>query len=151
MSELRDVALWAEELIASHLDNTWSFAFDHARRRAGQCDYTNRRITVSRHLTVRLDDETNRQTLLHEIAHALVGPRVGHGARWQRVARQLGYRGDRVLREDPAADLAPWIGVCPAGHESHRFRRPTRVASCGRCSRRFDERHLVTWRRRENA
>ena len=46
MSELHRVRHWAEALIALHLDDTWSFAFDNAKRRAGLCDYTRKRISV---------------------------------------------------------------------------------------------------------
>ena len=38
--------VWGEALIRLHLDDSWSFDFDHAKRRAGQCDYTRKRITV---------------------------------------------------------------------------------------------------------
>ena len=73
MSEPHRVRQWAEALISSHLDSSWTFGFDNAKRRAGQCDYTRRRITVSRYLSARYDDDTNHQTLLHEVAHALAG------------------------------------------------------------------------------
>jgi len=149
MSDLHDVRREAEHLIATHLDESWSFAFDNAKRRAGQCDYTRKRITVSRYLSARYDDDTNRQTLLHEVAHALAGPRAAHGPAWKRVARAIGYTGGVTHHGETATELAPWVGVCPAGHVAHRHRRPTRPMSCARCSPRFDERHLFAWRRRE--
>src|SRR3546814_18270873 len=62
MSEMQRVRTWAEALIALHLDATWSFGFDNAKRRAGLCDYTRRRISVSRYLTARYDDDPNHQT-----------------------------------------------------------------------------------------
>jgi hypothetical protein len=33
-----------------------------------------------------------QESILHEIAHALAGPKSGHGPRWQRKARKLGVR-----------------------------------------------------------
>lgn len=149
MTELDVVRREAEELIHAHLDTSWTFAFDNAKRRAGACDYTRRRITVSRYLAARYDDETNRQTLLHEIAHALAGPRTGHGAAWKRTARALGYTGGTTHHGETATELAPWVGVCPAGHVAYRHRRATRPTSCARCSRSFDDRFLFTWTRRE--
>ena len=65
--------VWADALIARHLDDSWSFGFDNAKRRAGLCDYTRKRISVSRYLAARYDDDTNHQTLLHEVAHAIAG------------------------------------------------------------------------------
>jgi predicted SprT family Zn-dependent metalloprotease len=149
MSELQDVRLWADALISAHLDDSWTFGFDSAKRRAGACNYTQRRITVSKYLAARYDDETNRQTLLHEIAHALAGSAAGHGPRWRRIAAGLGYRGGVTHRGETAVELAPWVGVCPSGHTVYRHRRPTRPLSCAKCARRFDERFAFRWTRRE--
>jgi len=149
MSELHRVRQWAEALIAAHLDPSWTFGFDNAKRRAGLCDYTHQRISVSRYLAARYDDDTNHQTLLHEVAHALAGARAGHGPRWKAIARDLGYVGGTTHHGETATDLAPWIGVCPAGHTAYRHRKATRPTSCAKCARTFDERYLFTWTRRE--
>jgi len=104
MTDLDVVRREAEALIRTHLDASWTFAFDNAKRRAGACDYTRQRITVSRYLAARYDDETNRQTLLHEVAHALAGPRAGHGAAWKRTARMLGYTGGTTHHGETATE-----------------------------------------------
>jgi predicted SprT family Zn-dependent metalloprotease len=146
VSELRRVQHWAEALIALHLDDSWSFAFDRATRRAGLCDFRRKRISVSRHLAERFDDDAIHQTLLHEVAHALAGPGTGHGAEWRRIARELGYVGG-TTHDGPIADeRARWRGSCPSGHEFVRFRRPSREVSCGRCSRGFSPAAIITWR-----
>lgn len=146
MAELARVRVWAEALIRAHLDPTeWSFDFDHARRRAGQCHFGRRRITVSRHLAARFSDDDIHQVLLHEVAHALAGPDAGHGPTWQRLARDLGYVGGRTHDGEVARELATWVGKCPAGHEHVRFRRPTRVTSCALCARGFSATHVITW------
>ena len=149
MSELHRVRHWAEALIAAHLDSSWTFAFDNAKRRAGLCDYTHKRISVSRYLAARYDDDTNHQTLLHEVAHALAGAGAGHGPRWKAVARELGYVGGTTHHGETATELARWIGVCPSGHVAYRHRKATRPTSCAKCARVFDERFLFTWTRRE--
>ena len=149
MSELQRVRIWADALIAQHLDPSWSFGFDNAKRRAGLCDYTRKRISVSRYLAARHDDDDNHQTLLHEVAHALAGPGAGHGPQWKRVARDLGYVGGTTHHGETAVELAPWVGVCPAGHVAYRHRRPARATSCAKCAPRFDERNLFSWTRRE--
>jgi hypothetical protein len=149
MSDLHRVRIWADALIAAHLDSSWSFGFDNAKRRAGQCDFQRKRITVSRYLAARHDDDDNHQTLLHEVAHALAGPKAGHGPRWKQLARDLGYVGGTTHHGETAVELAPWVGVCPAGHVAYRHRRPTRQASCVKCAPRSDTRHLFAWTRRE--
>lgn len=149
MADLDRVRVWADALIRMHLDpERWSFGFDRARTRAGQCDYGRQRITVSRHLAERFDDDDIHQVLLHEVAHAIAGPRAGHGAAWKRAARELGYVGSRLHDGPIAEDLAPWVGTCPNGHVHYRYRRPQRALSCARCSRRFDPRFGITWERR---
>ena len=148
MTELTRVRTWAHALIDLHLDDSWSFGFDNARTRAGLCNYTHKRITVSRHLAARFDDDEIHQVLLHEVAHALAGTRAGHGPQWKAVAADLGYVGKRTHDGGVAEELAPWVGTCPAGHVVHRYRRPTKPVSCGRCSRRFDVGNLIAWVKR---
>ncbi len=148
MADLERVRHWAQALIALHLDATWTFGFDSAKTRAGLCNYTHKRITVSRHLAARWDDDDVHQVLLHEVAHAMAGPRAGHGPRWKAVAADLGYEGKRLHPGAIADDLASWVGTCPAGHLHYRYRRPARPMACGKCSRRFDARHAISWVRR---
>jgi len=150
VADLERVREQAEALLRAHLGpGRWTFAFDRARTRAGLCDYAARRISVSRHLAARYDDAEVHQVLLHEVAHALAGPRAGHGPRWRAVAGELGYTGGRVHDGEVATELAPWVGTCPVGHDHYRYRRPTRPLACGRCARRYDPLNLITWTKRD--
>ncbi len=143
------VRRWADALIALHLDpSVWSFGFDNAKTRAGLCNYTHKRITVSRYLAARYDDDEIHQVLLHEVAHAIAGARAGHGPRWRKVAAELGYAGKRTHDGAIADELAPWVGSCPAGHVHYRYRKPARPLACGRCARRFDSANAIAWRQR---
>ncbi|MCU1415183.1 MAG: hypothetical protein JWN80_2523 [Microbacteriaceae bacterium] len=139
---------WADALIALHLDPSWSFGFDTAKTRAGLCNYTKKRITVSRYLASRYEDDEIHQVLLHEVAHAIAGTRAGHGPRWKKIASDLGYVGKRLHDGAIANELAPWVGTCPAGHVHYRYRRPTRPLSCGKCSKRFDPANAISWAQR---
>jgi predicted SprT family Zn-dependent metalloprotease len=148
VAELVRVRKWADALIALHLDPSWSFGFDTAKTRAGLCNYTKKRISVSRYLASRYEDDEIHQVLLHEVAHAIAGTRAGHGPRWKKVAQDLGYEGKRLHDGAIANELAPWVGTCPAGHVHYRYRRPTRALSCGKCSRRFDPANAISWTQR---
>jgi predicted SprT family Zn-dependent metalloprotease len=149
VAELDKVRIWANALISLHLDPAeWSFGFDNAKTRAGLCNYTAKRITVSKYLAARFEDDEIHQVLLHEVAHAMAGTRAGHGPRWKAVAKQLGYEGARLHEGQTATELAPWIGTCPAGHVHYRYRRPARPLSCGTCSRRFEAGNLIHWQHR---
>jgi predicted SprT family Zn-dependent metalloprotease len=136
-------------LIALHLDPTeWSFGFDNAKKRAGQCNFTQKRITVSRYLAATAEDDDIHQVLLHEVAHAMAGTKAGHGPRWKATAASIGYIGSRLYPGAIANDLAPWVGTCPAGHKHYRHRRPSKEMGCGVCSRRFNPKYLLVWENR---
>lgn len=150
MADLDDVRDLAHDLISHYLDDrVWTFGFDHAKMRAGLCDFRKKRISLSRFLAARYDGEEVRQVLLHEIAHALAGSKAGHGPKWKAQAKAIGYNGKRTHDGSAASELAPIVGYCPAGHEFYRFKQPTRPLSCGRCGRGFNKDNLITWHRRE--
>ena len=140
----------ARELFSTHgLGSSWSFGFDRAKTRFGQCDHRHQRITLSRHLCEVSDEDAVEQVLLHEIAHALVGARAGHGERWQKAAHAIGYRGGRTHTTDTSLDHAPWLGRCPRGHEVLRYRKPSRAVSCAQCEKRFNPDFVIAWSRRD--
>lgn len=135
----------ARGLMDEHGLADWALEFDRAKRRAGICRYADRTIGLSRHLTLLHTRSQVRDTVLHEIAHALVGPRAGHGPRWQRQARALGASPHRCLPADAAVIPGSWVGTCPQGHTVDRHRRPSRVLSCRRCGPRFTVDSIFTW------
>lgn len=138
----------ARELMLRHGLVAWSVGLDRAKTRAGACHFRDRRITLSGPLT-RLHSEAEvTETILHEIAHALVGPQHGHDGVWRAAARRIGATGERCVPESAPRLVGDWTGRCPRGHEVSRHRRPTRVVSCSRCSPVFDARFLFAWTRR---
>lgn len=139
------VTALANELFQRHGIANYSFGFDRAIRRAGLCDYKNRRITISKHLVASGDMDLIHQVLLHEIAHALAGQAAGHGKIWKQKATELGYRHERIDGSELAKDSAKWKGQCPSGHEHFRSRKPTRALSCKHCAPRFSRRYLISW------
>ncbi|PFG39656.1 SprT-like family protein [Georgenia soli] len=143
--ELRAVRALGVELLALHGLTSWRFAFDNAKRRAGACKFDTRTISVSRHLMALYSEEHVRDTILHEIAHALVGPKHGHDRVWRAKALAIGCSGSRLVDADAPRAPAPWRGTCPHGHTYDRHRRPARPASCTRCDRRFNPDYLLTW------
>ena len=127
----------------------WRFRFDHAKRRAGACTHASRTISLSGPLTDLYDEGTIRGVILHEIAHALVGPEHGHDAAWKRAARALGAPDSARL---PSSPDAPWVGTCPrCGATRRLYRAPRRVSSCGVCSRAFNPALILTWEHRGKA
>ncbi len=132
-------------LLREHGLDDWTIVADRAKTRAGVCRFTKRQIGLSAPLTTLHSEDEVLDTILHEIAHALVGPQHGHDAVWRAKAREIGCSGERCVSSDSPRVPGDWVGRCPAGHEKHRHRAPARLMSCGECSRRFDPRHLFSW------
>ena len=121
----------ATELMDAHGLEGWRIKLDHARRRAGQCDFTNKTISLSRLYVRHADIDHIRDTILHEIAHALVGPRHGHDAVWRQKAREIGCTAARCHSLSFAR--ARWVMTCPNGCfsvERHRKKSDLVCASC---------------------
>ncbi len=135
----------ARALLDEHGLASWTLTFDRAKTRAGVCRGARREIGLSAPLTRLHPVEEVRETVLHEIAHALVGPDRGHDAVWRRKVSQIGGSPRRCVNADAPRPTAPWLGVCAAGHEVQRHRRPERPTTCGRCSATFTVDHLVEW------
>ncbi len=143
--DLGDAYRMGTELLRHHGLDGWTLAFDGAKRRAGVCRYDVRVIGLSAPLTRLHARDEVRETVLHEVAHALVGPRHGHDAVWVAQSLAIGGNGRRCVPSDAPTVTAPWMGVCPAGHTAERHRRPERVQSCARCGRTFSADHLLEW------
>lgn len=123
----------------------WRIEFDRAKRRAGVCRHASRTIGLSTALT-RLHDEAEvRETVLHEIAHALAGPRHQHDETWRAIAVSIGSSGERCVREDAPRVLGDWRGVCAGGHHFDRHRRPDRVLLCRRCASAEVAGRVIEW------
>ena len=145
---LDDARTMAEGLLAQHglTAAGWRFEWDRLRSCLGTCSYRRRVITLSRPLTEAQPDEARvRNTILHEIAHALVGPGHRHNWIWQTKARQIGCDGERCS----AGPELPtrWVGVCPTcGTRIGRHRLTTRVRLTGKCKcRPYAAQALLVW------
>ncbi len=127
----------ALDLMRQHGLHDWRFAFDHARRRFGSCRSGPKLITLSKPLTFLNDEAQVRDTLLHEIAHALT-PGDGHGRRWKAMCRKLGATPQRCYSDrevlSPPRRPAPYRMSClRCGWQIDRHRRPRRPLVCRRC------------------
>jgi hypothetical protein len=115
--ELRDARKIVVDLMDKHglIEKGWLFEFDRAQQRLGQTTYHLKRITVSRYMASHADEKTMTQIALHEIAHALVGPRVkAHGVEWKAKAASIGYTGKRTLRNPYAEAQRKKVKVAAA-------------------------------------
>ena len=136
-------ASWiAKELMKAHNLNDWGFRFAKSVNNLGFCSYNRKEIALSVSHTALGSEERVRNTILHEIAHALVGPHHDHDNTWRSKAIEIGCDGQRcsTVKPDEKVERRYHI-VCPrcgvVGQKAMHVRgaRPT---SCGRCSRTFN-------------
>ena len=119
------------QLFAQHGLSDWRLVLDNARRRAGQCDYRNKTISLSRHYVRYASHDHIEDTLLHEIAHALVGPKHGHDMVWRQKAREIGCTATRCHTLNFSE--TKWLMKCPNGcFEVERHRRKANLV-CMKC------------------
>lgn len=147
---LTELEQYANALLREHNLHDWTFGYDRATRRAGQCDYTRRRITVSRRLMQLYSPHEARDVVIHEVAHALAGKEAGHGPVWREVALRLG--GTARARISPQAPRLParWKGVCQCGITFERMRRPAPNIVCRACVNAGAQ-GRISWSRTEEA
>src|SRR5437867_383020 len=103
--DLYNAHQFARQLMNQYGLHDWTFAFDHAKRRFGSCRHHSKRITLSRMLTFLNTDRQVRDTILHEIAHALT---IGHGhdSVWKAMCIRLGANPQRCYSADEVASPA---------------------------------------------
>jgi predicted SprT family Zn-dependent metalloprotease len=116
----------AGELLTRHGLRDWTFAFNRRKRNLGLCRYHRKTIELSIFFVDRNDWDEIRDTILHEIAHALVGPDHGHDAVWKAKCLEIGARPERCGQADMPAGR--WQARCNGcGQEFSRHRRPRRL------------------------
>lgn len=139
------------------LSQGWRFQWNNRKRAAGVCVYNIKTIFLSEPIAIRNDESVVRDTILHEIAHALAGAAAGHGYQWKLMAQSIGARPERCADGD-SLEMVPaqWEAYCPScGQICGKFyRRPSfiRRRACSACCRkynygRFSEEYLTAIRK----
>ena len=139
-AEVRTLAL---ELMARHGLHGWTFGFNRRKRSLGLCRYGIRAIELSIYFTDRNAAEEIRDTLLHEIAHALVGPGHGHDVVWKAKCREVGARPERCGQADmPDGRWQARCGGCGGLFSRHRRPKQLKGWFCRTCG---PERGTLIW------
>ena len=135
---LSDAGILALQLLEQHKLHDWCFRLDHARVRFGYCNFTGRVISLSRHLIELNDEKTVRNTILHEIAHALVGKEHSHNKIWKQKAHEIGCCGSRLYcHEEVKVPKRKYTANCP--HCKREFQRSIkRRIACGKCCKKHN-------------
>lgn len=121
--------------MAAHGLHGWVFRFNRCKQAMGLYSYHRKTIELSISFVERDNPvEEIRDTILHEIAHALVGPGHGHDKVWKRKCIEIGARPLRYRLADMPE--GKWRARCwGCGCQFHRYRRPKRARGwfCRRC------------------
>ena len=128
----------------------------YKRKRAfGVCNYTYKQIELSAYLIPECTDKSIKETIIHEIAHALT-PGHHHDNVWKMKCIELGGNGQRCGGADNYKDgkegrqvvmekLAKYTLTCPVcGAVYHKNRRPSSAISCGKHGRGYDVKYKLT-------
>lgn len=127
----------ALDLMREHglLADGWQFQWSRGKRQLGLCHIKRvwdarklayvetKMIKLSRYLVALNEEDEVRDTILHEIAHAIAGLKNGHNHAWKRVCRQIGARPERLAGNE--------VNM-PEGRYS---------VICGQCDRTLQQRH----------
>ena len=146
--QIHEAQNMAEALMKSHGLSDWRFSFDRARRRFGACRPATKEISLSKHLTLMNDESQVRETILHEIAHALT-PGDGHGRRWKKMCLAVGAKPVRCFTTEEVAVPAQKpsryeMGCRQCGWWADRRRISHARLICRRCSKEVTYRHRAS-------
>ena len=112
---LAETEALATDLLRTHelpsgLGPGWRFHFETTANRAGVCRHAAKTIAMAVSYALRAGWPDIRDTLLHEIAHAIVRPTHHHDRVWKEKAREIG------CSTEPCTKLAHsagrWIARC---------------------------------------
>ena len=124
----------------------WKFQMDSAKRRFGVCKHRTKVISISVNLTRLNPEEQVTDTILHEIAHALVGPKQGHGPVWKAKAIEIGCKPERCYGRDVVRPKGNYEAICGScGYVFIRIKKPRTDYSCNYCSKSFDPTNILKW------
>lgn len=119
----------AHQLLAAHPLPGWTFGWNRRKRALGLCRYAQRRIELSHYFVRDNDEPAVRDTVLHEIAHALAGERAGHGPKWKAMCTKIGCKPERCDKGEAIMPRGRWRAACPACRKEYwRHHRPKKGA-----------------------
>jgi predicted SprT family Zn-dependent metalloprotease len=135
------------ELMKHHglLDRGWRFKLGNSKRRLGMCSHDEKTIEFSKWY---LDnpDEDIVDTILHEIAHALVGRGHGHDDVWVDKCYEIGAKPERLADPTVKSKAQPNFLIrcenpdCPVKPSVKKYRIKREYwanATCRYCGGKF--------------
>ncbi|MEM7007703.1 MAG: SprT-like domain-containing protein [Thermodesulfobacteriota bacterium] len=121
----------------------WELKLSNQKRHLGYCRPKQRVISISRAFMKTNSFSIIKDTLLHEIAHALHYLDTGktnHDKTWKKYALKVGCEPKRCASgEGLNMPEGKYVGVCPACDKAtHFYRKVRRSYSCSHCTKKYD-------------
>jgi hypothetical protein len=156
--ELREIDRWIHDTVEKHLGIHWKVKYTKAKKSFGTC--SSRRKYTKKDLLATINNEEIPQpietvgtiklslyhidqhdfaeikdTVLHEIAHALVGTKEGHNKKWKAACVKLGCRPEKAARVSMKTPYAIKYECPKCGNVAYAHRRYSKYAkyNCGHC------------------
>jgi predicted SprT family Zn-dependent metalloprotease len=130
----------ATKLMQEHGLVGWRFSFGKTKKIAGLCNHRFKYIELSQYLTFLNTEEHVTNTILHEIAHALVGIGHGHDYIWKQKAREIGCDAERCYAKDTNRPEGKYKGTCINCGNVQYYHKQIRQNShaCSACCNKFN-------------
>lgn len=133
--ELCEAQHLAHSLMFEHGLQGWTYATNRRKKTLGLCFSKLKRIELSVNFIIHNPAPIVKETILHEIAHAIVGTEHGHDSVWKDMAERVGASPCRTTR-NVTMPPGKWQATCRGcGILFSRHRRPKYPTgnSCRRC------------------
>jgi predicted SprT family Zn-dependent metalloprotease len=124
----------AREFLQKFNLKNWDFFFDRAKVRLGACHFAKNKISISREFAILNSEKICRDLILHEIAHALCGPKTGHGKIFKKKLEEIG--GKNFSKKEvrmPARKFTAFCENCGANFQTQKQQK----IACRKCCRKF--------------
>ena len=138
----------AKKVLSEHTElRYWSVTTNKRKTSFGTCSYTKKEIQLSEYKLPVMTDAGIKDTIFHEIAHALC-PGHHHDRVWKMKCIELGgdgksrhgaekFKGGEEGMRIAAEKIAKYTLTCPVcGAVYYKNRRPANSSSCGKHGRR---------------
>ena len=135
--ETSDALTLARQLLKLHGLENVPVILDNAKNRRGICRYSFngvKEIGLSRYFIGLNDESKVRNTILHEIAHALT-PGHHHDRVWRRKAIEIGCTGERSSSNVERQPGRYQTTCCGKTHHLHRKGKHFNNYRCARCKK----------------
>jgi len=120
------------------IEQGWVFKWGKRKTSLGTCHYRERTITISREFAELNSEAQMVDTVLHEIAHAIVGIGYDHGPVWKQACLLVGCRPVAVVTSNQVVTPThKWLIVCEkcgktlARRHTRRMKLETKI--CAYC------------------